>query len=95
MKLEVNERFIDSDYVKDIWDTIIKLYSKLEDESRMAELNRKAMKLLQEQQSVLEYANELNALWSEPNFYRPLPIDLTTREYILKGRTHCFLLAYG
>ena len=50
------------------------------------------MELLQEQRSVLEYANELNALWSELDFHRPLPTDLTAREYILKGRNHCFLI---
>ena len=91
MKPEVSERFIDLDSVKDVWDTVIKLYSKLEDESRIAELNRKAMDVLQEQQTVLEFANALNALWSELDFYRPLPTDSTAREYILKGRTHCFL----
>ena len=91
MKPEVSERFINSDSVKDIWDTIIRLYPKLEDESRIAELNRKAMELLQEQRSVLEYANELNPLWSELDFYQPLPTDLAVREYLLKGRNHCFL----
>ena len=30
---EVSERFIVSDSVKDIWDTVFRLYSKLEDES--------------------------------------------------------------
>ena len=34
------------------------LYSKLEDESRIADLNKKAMELLQEHQSILEYSNE-------------------------------------
>ena len=91
MKPEVSERFIDLDSVKNVWDTVIRLYSKLEDESRIAELNKKAMDLLQEQRTVLEFANALNALWSELDFYRPLPTDSTAREYILKGRTHCFL----
>ena len=91
MKPEVSERFIDLDSVKDVWDTVIRLYSKIEDESRIAELNKKAMDLLQEQRTVLEFANALNALWSELDFYRPLPTDSTAREYILKGRTHCFL----
>ena len=49
MKPEVSERFIDYDSIKDIWDTIIKLYSKLEDESRMIDLKKKAMELPQEQ----------------------------------------------
>ena len=93
MKPEVSERFIDLDSIKDVWDTVIRLYSKLEDESRIAELNRKAMDLLQEQQTVLEFANALNALWSELDFYQPLPTDSTDREYILKGRTHCFLIS--
>ena len=91
MKPEVSERFITLDSVKDVWDTVIRLYSKLEDESCIAELNRKAMDLLQEQRTVLEFANALNVLWSELNFYRPFPTDSTAREYILKGITHCFL----
>ena len=57
----------------------------------MAELTKKAMELLQEQKGVLEYSNELNALWSEIDFYRPLPTDPKGREYILKGRTYRFL----
>ena len=77
--------------VKEIWETIIRLYSKLEDESRMAELNRKSIELRQEQRGVLEYSNELTAIWNEIDFYRPLPTDPTGREYILKGRTYAFL----
>ena len=56
----------------------------------MAELNRRVMEL-QEPQSVLEYSNELAAIWNEVDFYRPLPTDQTGREYILKGITYCFL----
>ena len=48
MKPSVCEKFIDYTSVKEIWDTIIRLYSKLEDESRMAELNRKSIELCQE-----------------------------------------------
>ena len=57
----------------------------------MAELTKKAMELLQEQKGVLEYSNELNALWSEIDFCRPLPTDPKGRDYILKGRTYRFL----
>ena len=57
----------------------------------MVELTKKAMELLQEQKGVLEYSNELNALWSEIDFYRPLPTDPKGRDYILKGRTYRFL----
>ena len=46
MKPEVSDRFIDYASFKQIWDTVIRLYSKLEDESRMAELNRRALELL-------------------------------------------------
>ena len=53
MKPEVNDRFIYYDSMKNIWDKVTKLYSKLEDKPRMAELNRKAMELLQEERSVL------------------------------------------
>ena len=81
MKPELSDRFIDYEYVKDIWDTVIRLYSKLEDESMMAELLKKAMELLQEQRSVLDYSNELIALWSEIDFYRPLPTDPKGRLY--------------
>ena len=48
MKPEICDRFIDYVFVKEIWETIIRLYSKLEDESRMAELNRKSIELRQE-----------------------------------------------
>ena len=58
MKLEVSDRFIDYASIKGTWNTVIELYSKLEDESRMAELNKRAMELLLGQQSVLEYSNE-------------------------------------
>ena len=90
MKPEVSERFINSDSIKDIWDTVIIMFSKLEDEPPIVELNRKAMEQLQEQWSVLDYANELNSLWSELDFYRPLATDFIAREYIFKGKTHSF-----
>ena len=57
----------------------------------MADLNKKAMELLQEHWSVLEYSNELQALWKEINFYRPLLTDPKGREYALKGRTYQFV----
>ena len=91
MKPELSDRFIDYESVKDIWDTVIRLYSKLEDESRMTEPTKRAMELLQEQKSVLEYSNELNTLWSEIDFYPPLPTDPKGRDYILKGRAYRFL----
>ena len=91
MKPELNERFIDYESLKDMWDTVIRLYSKLEDESRMAELTKRAIELLREQRNVFEYFNELNALWSEIDFYRPLPTDPKCRDYILKGKTYRFL----
>ena len=91
MKPEICDRFIDYAFVKEIWETIIRLYSKLEDESRMAELNIKSIELRQEQQGVLEYSNELTVIWNEIDFYRPLPTDPTGREYVLKGRTYAFL----
>ena len=69
MKPEVCDRFIAYDFVEDIWDTIIKLYSKLEGKLRMQKgnnyLNKRAMELLQEQHNVLEYSNESTTLWSE------------------------------
>ena len=58
MKHEISDHFIDHESVKDVQDEVIRLYSKLEDESRMADLNKKAMELLQEQRSVLGYSNE-------------------------------------
>ena len=90
MKPEVCDRFIDYVSIKEIRETIIQLYSKLEDESRMTELNRKSIELRQEQQGVLELSNELTSIWNETDFYRPLPTDRTGREYILKERTYAF-----
>ena len=52
------------------------------DESRIEELNKKAMELVQDQRSVLEYSNELTSIWNGIDFYRPLPTD-AAREYIL------------
>ena len=91
MKPDINDQFIDHESVKDKWDEVTRLYSKLEDESRMADLNKKAMQLLQEHLSVLEYSNELRALWKEIDFYRPLLTDSTSCEYASKGRTYGFL----
>ena len=91
MKPEISDQFMDHESVKDIWDEVIRLYSKLGDESTIADLNKNAMELLQEHRSVLEYSNELQALWKEIDFYRPLPTDPKGREYALKGRTYRFL----
>ena len=91
MKPEMSDQFIDHESVKDVWDAVIMLYSKLEDESRMVDLNKKAMELVLEQRSFLEYSNELQALWNEIDFYQPLPIDSIACEYILKGISYWFL----
>ena len=45
MKPEVGDQIIDYDSVKDMWDAVIELYSKL-DESRIADFNKRAMELL-------------------------------------------------
>ena len=65
---EVSVQLIDYAAVKDIRETVIPLNSKLEDAYRMAELNRNAMGLLQEQKSVLEVSNESTTLWNEDRF---------------------------
>ena len=91
IKPEISDQFIDHESVKDIRDEVIRLYSKLGDESTIADLNKKAMELLQEHRSVLGYSNELQALWKEIDFYQPLPTDPKGREYALKGRTYRFL----
>ena len=62
MKPKICDRFIDYVSVKEIWETIIRLYSKLEDESRTAELNIKSIELRQEQRGVLKYSNELTMI---------------------------------
>ena len=85
MKPEISDQFIDHESVKDIWDEAIRLYSKFGDKSTMADLNKNAMELLQEHRSVLEYSNELQALWKEIDFYQPLPTDPRCPEYALKG----------
>ena len=92
MNPEISDQFIDHKSVKDIWDEVIKLYSKLGDESRMANLNKKAMELLQEHRSVLEYSNELQALWKEIDIYRPLLTNPKGWECALKGRMYRFLI---
>ena len=91
MNYEISDQFIDHESVKDIWDEVINLYSKLGDESIMADLKKKAMELFQEHRSVLEYSYELQAMWKEIHFYQPLPSDPKGREYALKGRTYRFL----
>ena len=47
MKPEISDQLIDYESVKDNWDAVIHIYSKMEDESRFAELNRKPMELQQ------------------------------------------------
>ena len=69
MKPKISNQFINHEFVKDIWDEVIRLYSKLGDESIMVDLHKKATELLQEHRSVLEYSNELQALWKEIDFY--------------------------
>ena len=54
MKPELSDWFIDYDSDNDIWDAVIKLYPNLEDESRMVDLNKRDMELLQQQRSVFD-----------------------------------------
>ena len=59
MKPEVSEQFMDYAYVKAIGDSFIKLYYRLEDKSRMTELNIKAIN-----ESVVQVIKEENRVMS-------------------------------
>ena len=90
MKPKICDRFSDYVFVKEIWETLIRLYSKLEDESRMAELNKKSIELRQEHRGILKYSNELTAIWNEIDFYRLLPTDPNGKRIYLKRKNLCF-----
>ena len=45
MKPELSNLFIDYESVKEIWEMVNRLYSQLEEESRIADLNAKAKEM--------------------------------------------------
>ena len=86
MTTELANRFIEYETVKEIWDVAHKYHSQKNDQAKIAELVIRAGSLQQGDKSVLAYANELSAIYSELDHYRPPAHDSVDREHILTNR---------
>ena len=68
MTTELANRFIEYDTVNGIWDAVHKYHFKKNDRLKIAQLVNRAGTLQQGDRSVLAYANELRAIFSELDF---------------------------
>ena len=91
MSTEMANRFIEYATVKEIWDAVHYFHSKKNNRSKIAQLVTKAWTLQQGDRSLINYANELSAIFSELDQYRPPISSSGDGEYILTDRVYKLL----
>ena len=69
---------------KDIWDAIQQTYSKARDAAQVYEVKVRTIATKQESKTVIEYANQLKALWQELDHYRMIKTKCPENAAILK-----------
>ena len=82
---------------KDIWDAIQQTYSKSGDVAQVYEVKMKTIAAKQESKTVIEYVNQLKALWQELDHYRVIktkcPEDaIVLKDFIKQDRVYDFLV---
>jgi len=70
---------------KDIWDAMQQTYSKPRDAAQVYEVKVKTMAAKQGNRIVIEYANQLKALWQELDHYRVIKIECSQDAVVLKN----------
>ena len=88
---ELANRFIEYETAKEIWDAAHKYHSKKNDRAKITQSAIRVGSLQQGDKSLLAYANELSAIYSELDHYRPPAHDSVDREYILTDRVYRLL----
>ena len=70
MTLKISNTCMFLAMAKDIWDAIQQTYSKSRDVAQVYEVKMKTIAAKQESKTVIEYVNQLKALWQELDHYR-------------------------
>ena len=82
----VKGEFLSVESARAVWEAVLDSHSKKNNIATLYELVQRAANLCQGDSSVMEYNNELSALWAEIDHYMPLDPDSVDRKYILQLR---------
>ena len=82
---------------KDIWDAIQQTYSKARDAAQVYEVKVKTIAAKQGSKAIIEYANQLKALWQELDHYRVIKTKCledaaVLKDFIEQDRVYDFLI---
>ena len=88
----VKGEFLALESVKAVWEAVLDSHSKKHNIATLYELVHRAANLRQDDRSVLDYSNELTALWAEIDHYMPPDEQSVDRKYTLQLRVFKFLM---
>ena len=88
----VKGEFLSLESARAIWEAVLDSHSKKNNIATLYELVHRAANLRQGDRSVMDYNNELTALWAEIDHYMLPDPDSVDRKYILQLRVFQFLM---
>ena len=88
----VKGEFLALDSAKNVWEAVLDSHSKKHNIATLYELVHRASNLRQGDRLVLDYINELTALWAEIDHYMPPDPTSVDRQYTLQLRVFKFLM---
>ena len=88
----VKGEFLALEFAKAVWEAVLDSHSKKHNIATLYELVHQAANLRQGDRSVLDYSNELMALWAEIDHYMPPDEKSVDRKYTLQLRVFQFLM---
>ena len=88
----VKGEFLALDSAKNVWEAVLDSHSKKHNIATLYELVHRASNLRQGDRLVLDYSNELTALWAEIDHYMPPDPTSVDRQYTLQLRVFKFLM---
>ena len=88
----VKGEFLSLESARAVWEAVLDSHSKKNNIATLYELVHRAANLRQGDRSVMDYNNELTALWAEIDHYMPPDPESVDRKYILQLRVFQFLM---
>ena len=88
----VKGEFLSLESARAVWEAVLDNHSKKNNIATLYELVHRAANLRQGDRSVMDYNNELTALWAEIDHYMPPDPESVDRKYILQLRVFQFLM---
>ena len=88
----VKGEFLSLESARAVWEAVLDSHSKKNNIATLYELVHRATNLRQGDRLVMDYNNELTALWAEIDHYMPPEPESIDRKYILQLRVFQFLI---